>query len=541
MSLTKVSYSMIQGAVANVLDFGAKGDGTTDDTAAIQAAINAAGCVFLPEGTYKISAALQLKSKTKLMGAGWTSVIKVDAAAATRFIPILVNVTAGTEGIMISDLAVDGSGKGQLDAGLIQINASRGFVVERVKVYNGGTPAEASPSGVNGITASAGSLGGIGSTGVIRDCYIEATTKAGINISTEAYGVLVEGNRVLNCTGNGVTPGIQVAGGLNTRIIGNHVSGCQGSGILIGTTGGVGTYRYPLWTIVTNNHVHDNGQGTADGHGIRVQNAAGQTTNVYGYINISDNIVYGTGSNTSYFVYGIYFENLDNIVCDNNIVHLNNGIGIAVQNCRQVQISGGIIENNNVVNNAQGSGVFVGTSGSSVTQRLAILNVQFRNDTGQHQKYPMLFDSSIAADSVEEFQFLDNQSTGHETRDFPLTILPKKTDFRHTFDYQTTGGSYTNAAFFDMFDNSAFRMRITVVGKQSDASNRNAYDRTALVYRDGGGATIQGAVADSFSPIESAAAWDATVQVTSNTATVAVLGAAATTVDWRITTEITSI
>ena len=48
--------------LVSVKDFGAKGDGTTDDTASIQAAINLActygGNVYLPAGTYKISAAL---------------------------------------------------------------------------------------------------------------------------------------------------------------------------------------------------------------------------------------------------------------------------------------------------------------------------------------------------------------------------------------------------------------------------------------------------------------------------------------------------
>jgi hypothetical protein len=40
MSLTKVSYSMISGTPVDVRDFGAVCDGTTDDTAAVQAAIN---------------------------------------------------------------------------------------------------------------------------------------------------------------------------------------------------------------------------------------------------------------------------------------------------------------------------------------------------------------------------------------------------------------------------------------------------------------------------------------------------------------------
>jgi hypothetical protein len=63
MSLTKVSYSMITGDPVNVLDFGAKGDGVTDDSAAFIAAINY--CVsfgynkvkqlHIPTGNYLLS------------------------------------------------------------------------------------------------------------------------------------------------------------------------------------------------------------------------------------------------------------------------------------------------------------------------------------------------------------------------------------------------------------------------------------------------------------------------------------------------------
>ena len=45
--------------VVNVKDFGAVGDGVTDDTAAIQAAIDyAEGEVYFPVGNYKISSSL---------------------------------------------------------------------------------------------------------------------------------------------------------------------------------------------------------------------------------------------------------------------------------------------------------------------------------------------------------------------------------------------------------------------------------------------------------------------------------------------------
>lgn len=58
----------------SVKDHGAIGDGTTDDTAAVQAAINslpaAGGVVYAPTGTYKLTSALTARSKLTIMGDG---------------------------------------------------------------------------------------------------------------------------------------------------------------------------------------------------------------------------------------------------------------------------------------------------------------------------------------------------------------------------------------------------------------------------------------------------------------------------------------
>lgn len=521
----------------SVKDFGAVGDGATNDTAAIQAAIDASACVYFPAGTYKISSPLTIPANAYLFGAGWSSIIKTDAAA-TRFIMVLVDTATEQDGPTIRDLAFDGSSKGQLDAGLIQLNGAIGFVCERLYVHSAGTAGESASQGVNGIAAAVDGLGNAGSIGVIRDCLIESCTKAGINVSTETSGVLVEGNTVRNCTGNTETPGIQVAGGYNTRIIGNRVHGCQGSGIILGTTGGVGTYRHPRYAVVMGNQCSGNGTGSVSGHGIYIGNLAGQS-DVFGRMVLAHNVCYENGATYTSGA-GIRVENQDALVIEGNLLYSNKSAGLVIQNCRNVQVSGGLIEDNNTGNASDVAGIYVLTSGSSEVERLAVHGVKFRN-TG-NQDYPIFFDGSNPADSVLDFQFLDNEATGHATRDFPLTTLPRRTELRHTFDFTTSDGSATNAGYFTLPDESAFKIRASVVAKKDDASDRAMYDRIALVYRDAAGsATIQGSVQDVITPVESAAGWDATIVVTGNVAAVAVTGAGATTIRWRITVEVISV
>ncbi|MCY8856527.1 peptidase G2 autoproteolytic cleavage domain-containing protein [Bacillus atrophaeus] len=92
----------------NVKDFGAKGDGVTDDTQAFNAAF-ASGKreVFVPPGTYMVQG-LKIPSYTKIYGVGSQSIIKLHSTAAGTACVITNNdYSNGNEYISIEDLDLD--------------------------------------------------------------------------------------------------------------------------------------------------------------------------------------------------------------------------------------------------------------------------------------------------------------------------------------------------------------------------------------------------------------------------------------------------
>lgn len=140
MGLTKVSYAMINGAPVNVLDFGAVGDGVTDDTAAIQAAINAlpasGGVVVIPNGGWwRIEGTIELNKACCIQGSGitnQTNLIKTTSANTSFF-----NVTA--EGVEISNMSLTGVGGSLSTNGVYAVkttNAAARFYMNKVQISN---------------------------------------------------------------------------------------------------------------------------------------------------------------------------------------------------------------------------------------------------------------------------------------------------------------------------------------------------------------------------------------------------------------------
>jgi Pectate lyase superfamily protein len=70
------------GDITNVRDFGATGNGTTDDTASIQSAINAAtGAIYIPTGTYRITSALAVNAGIHIFGDGMEASVLTPASS----------------------------------------------------------------------------------------------------------------------------------------------------------------------------------------------------------------------------------------------------------------------------------------------------------------------------------------------------------------------------------------------------------------------------------------------------------------------------
>jgi hypothetical protein len=141
--------------VVNVKDFGAVGDGVTDDTAAINSAIAASRTIYFPSGAYRLTSTVVIERTVRLVGAGsHTSFISIDHSGnGIVFQP----TGAGTSNVFLStcsivDLTVSRPTSITSPADNIWLRQCNGFRAINVSSNNGNTCFRISGGQLNTLT-----------------------------------------------------------------------------------------------------------------------------------------------------------------------------------------------------------------------------------------------------------------------------------------------------------------------------------------------------------------------------------------------------
>lgn len=215
MSLTKVSFSMIDGAVVNALDYGADPTGVSDSTAAFQAAAVAAnngivtgagpgGTVYVPKGTYLVSR-VGLRD-TVLIGEDRDNTIircNTNAGSAIYFLDAATDrdgTTANTAGGGgFQNLTVDGNNKTNV-SGIRTYGG--GVTIANIKVTKCvtgvalGLPIWANVRNVYSYSNNVGffTYSGAGDNGTsltFLDCWADSCTTYGFHITQLYYSSFI--------------------------------------------------------------------------------------------------------------------------------------------------------------------------------------------------------------------------------------------------------------------------------------------------------------------------------------------------------------
>ena len=205
-------WKQVNRSIVNVKDYGATGDGSTDDTTAIQTALAAipsegAG-IYFPAGEYLVSDFLVVPSNTKLFGDGPSSVIVVDGHLPSAQIGLL-RMTA-VENVEICSLKLLGTGTWTATPFPNPYGAGNrvGFTTGDygITVSNSGATPYQNISvhhcHISGFDVGIQFIGGDVSSGfIVSDCVIENVGRAGIYVfNSDRF--LITNNRIQNIQGN---------------------------------------------------------------------------------------------------------------------------------------------------------------------------------------------------------------------------------------------------------------------------------------------------------------------------------------------------
>jgi parallel beta-helix repeat protein len=371
-----VALIQVPGAV-NVCQYGAKGDGATDDSSAIQAAVAAHLSVYFPAGNYVISSSIAARAGSHFYGDGFASVITFSGTMAST---VSLRVDA-VDNVLIENLKFAGdnsvSGLTSVDGCAVYADSCSGFAIRNCAID------DFPSAGVTVNDATDFSISNNTITNIIPPD--DAVMVAGINVEDDCSTGVIDGNIVhdigLTGTSGGLGIRIIVQNGTddiptNISVIGNDVKNCQTHGIIFydNTTGGsdsdsvigmnkvkntglstvknTGNGIYCLQTrgfSITGNFVNSSNSATGASSiqqaGISV---VGEASPTYG-VNITGNTVMSDG------IAGIAVSKVTvGAVISGNTVSDCLGSGIEIYDCQRFSITGNTIFGASMTNGIYG-------------------------------------------------------------------------------------------------------------------------------------------------------------------------------------------
>lgn len=304
------------GILYNVKAYGAKGDGLTDDTVAIQSAINAAavngGDTFFPSGTY-VASGITLKSQVNLVGVKKVSALKLKNGSTS---PLITGNNVSD--FSITNLVLDGNKAGQTNASgldVVSLSSCQNSIIASCEIKNGYSAHGIELINCHNIDILSNYIHDNGGNGVIY---------------TNSHYLDIADNEIDHNGQRGISDyGTVTNGSYNIRIQNNQISYSTNEGVGFNFADSVNLTPCTIYANVENNQIFNNNE-----HGIVAK---------CNYSSIVGNQVIGNGNNSA--TQGIVVQaNYTTIA--GNLVDSNKGVGIDLGNCLRCVISGNLVTSN---------------------------------------------------------------------------------------------------------------------------------------------------------------------------------------------------
>lgn len=340
--------------VTDVRDFGVRGTGTGNDSAALQTALAAAAAagqaLYLPAGLY-IATGLVWPSGLKMLFGDGNDLTILQRPAGDAAISYIITAN-GRSDFTLADICLDGNKAGQTRAGHnLVLQACGDFELRRVRAIG----AKASAGYGDGLVLYQTASTNLTGRGIrIVDCEAYDNDSHGLDIQSTSSGVTVEAGVYSANGGTGVNHSSPALGGtetgVNTSILGVRAERNGGAGIALGgfiqADGNLGNAdQGTSGTLIDGCQVYEN---TGSGIVVQTDSATVSSCTVRGngngsqagiLVNAIRTMITGCeiASNTAF---GMDLGGAERATVSNCSIHDNTGSGINVGACQQVLIEG---------------------------------------------------------------------------------------------------------------------------------------------------------------------------------------------------------